>query len=141
MTMIAAALNEPAWLKAARGASVQIPDAQIPPPGDGAEFVSSCLHHVGIPAPTTIGELSMWGAQVDLGKRVPPVGTIVIVNQPKMWIPADRNSAAAQLPNEAKAHVGFLVRQTTGNIYVLGEGVVRAFPKKAASNYRWPEGV
>ena len=158
MTMVAAATNEPLWLKIARGASVTIPDADIPPPGysyiDGqwqfvgdapsALWVGDVLRAAigqgaDIPDPgESIGELAMYGRQIDPGKQVPQIGSLVLVTKPNMWVPASPNSKSARLPNNAKAHAGFLVRSTIGNVYVLGEGVIRCFPRVAVGSYRSP---
>lgn len=158
MTAIAAATNEPLWLKLARGASVTIPDADIPPPGyntvngqwafvsdeQSAVWVAEVLRAaIGqgaeIPDPgESIGELAMYGRQIDTGKQVPQIGSIVMITKPNLWVPANPSSKTAKLPNPAKAHAGFLVRSTTGNIYVLGEGVIRCFPRVAAGSFRSP---
>ena len=146
MTMVAAAQNEPLWLKIARGASVEIADASIPPPGETTSAVWVCDvlraaigQGADIPDPgETIGELAMYGRQIDPGKQVPQIGSVVLVTRPQAWAPSNPNSPSAKLPNTAKAHAGFLVRASTGMVYVLGEGVVRAFPKTAIGSYRSP---
>jgi len=149
---IGAATNEPRWLTIARenGAKyadgTPIRDADIPPPTEGgsALFVADCLNAAArednrIPrAPETIAELAMYGKIVDVTKTVPKIGTIVLINRPSLWIPVDKNSAAARLTNDAKAHVGFLARSTLGQIYVLGDGAIRAFPRKAIGSLRTP---
>lgn len=151
MTIIAAAKNEPVWLTIARGAMVDITDAAIPPPGSGelgdagsALFAADCLRSAigqgaDIPEPgDSIGELSMYGQLVDPTKTSPRIGDLVIINQPGMWIPSSPTSPAAKLPNTSKAHVGFLARSTLSQYYVLGEGVIRIFPKRAAGAIRRP---
>ena len=150
MTIIAASKNEPSWVTIARanGAKYEsgtpLADADIPPPreAESALFVADCLNSARSsdptipPAPETIGELSMYGVPVDVTRTTPQVGMIVIVNQPQFWIPANKTSAAARMPNTAKSHVGFLVRSTLGQVYVLGEGAIRAFPKRAVGALR-----
>lgn len=144
MTVVGAALNEPLWVRIARENSPKVADADIPPPREqeSAWFVADCLRAArargeDIPEPgDTIGELSLYGRAIDPKREVPRLGMVVIVNQPQSWIPANRESVAAKLPNTARSHAGFLVRSTHGQVYVLGEGAVRAFPKTAVASYR-----
>lgn len=144
MTIVAAARNEPPWLRIARENSPKVADADIPPPkeAESAMFAADCLRRARVLGAEieypgdTIGELAMYGQAVDLEKTTPQIGMIVIINQPQLWIPANRDSQAARMANTAKSHAGFLVRTTTSQVYVLGEGCVRAFPRKAVATYR-----
>jgi hypothetical protein len=152
VTIIAAALNEPVWLTIARTViETPVPDAAIPPPGSGpggdsdsAAFVTDCLREARrrgaeIPNPgDSIGELAMYGHAVDVTKTPLKLGDVIIINQPGMWIPQNPQSPAAKMPNTSKAHVGFLARATMSQVYVLGEGVIRIFPKKAIGGARRP---
>lgn len=137
MAMGTPALNEPQWLKVARSASVAIPTDQIPAPGDGSLFVSDCLRASGISdyERSTAKDWATWGSKIDPKTHVPPIGSVVIVGEPSTW---HTTTAQQRSMKAAPAHVGFLVGQSSTLVYVLGEGVVRAFPRKAITDYREP---
>ena len=145
------ALNEPKWLQIARKHQVQIAEEDIPPPGDGAEWVSDVLEAAGVRdhERNSAQAFLAWGRGVDTTRQVPGPGTIVVIANTGMWRPAKRSPGVAARGVGAPMHVGFLAGSTSELIYVMGEGVIRAFPRTAVSSimngdrktyqgYRWP---
>ncbi len=124
MTGLEPALNEPAWMAFARSAMVRIAPEDTPPAGDGSIWVSDVLkvsHRRGLADSANALDWMTWGKEVNTKAMVPACGTIVIVKT-----------------GTTGHHVGFLVRQSTGSLFILGEGVIRVFPRTAAVGYRWP---
>ncbi len=148
------ALNEPTWLQIARKHQVKVPPekvSEIPPPGDGAEYVSWALESAGVSdyERQHAQDFLAWGRPIDTTRQVPPPGTIVIITNTASWKREKPASPTAAKMVADPVHVGFLAGSTSELIYVLGEGIIRAFPRTAVASvmngemkrfvgYRWP---
>ena len=132
------ALNEPVWMKVARANIVQIAEEDIPPPGDGSEWVSDVLAHAGVRdnERSSAQAFLAWGKTIDTTRQVPPPGSIVVITNTAAWKPTKRKDGVASRGVGAPMHVGFLAASTSELIYVLGEGVIRAFPRSAVASVR-----
>lgn len=129
-------LNEPRWLQVARKHQVPIAEEDIPPPGDGAEWVSSVLEAAGVSdyERQSAQAFLAWGKSIDTTRQVPGPGSIVVIQNTSLWKPVKRASGVATRGVGSPMHVGFLAASTSELIYVLGEGVIRAFPRSAVSS-------
>lgn len=91
-----------------------------------ASFACWCLEQAGIVSPRrrTARSFLQWGKPLE----IPRVGCVVVLDRP---------------PTPWNGHVGFLVRRTPRNVWLLagnqGDRVgVRPFPLERVLAYRWP---